>query len=41
MTSKSLKDVRKNLQDRCNRPLLMYRKHCAPAVQAGQVGNLR
>ncbi|ORY28021.1 putative ER to Golgi transport-related protein [Naematelia encephala] len=37
MPSKSLKDIRKNLTDRCNKVLLMYRRHCAPAVQAGQL----
>jgi hypothetical protein len=39
MTNKSLKDIRKSLMDRCNRVLLMYRKHCAPAVQQGQVSS--
>jgi protein transport protein SEC24 len=38
MPSKSLRDIRQNLQDKTNRMLLMYRKHCAPAVQQGQVG---
>ena len=37
MPSKGLKDIRKALGDRCNRILGMYRRHCAPAVQAGQV----
>ena len=37
MGTKPLRDIRKNLSDRCNKVLLMYRKHCAPAVQAGQV----
>lgn len=37
MTSKNLKDIRKSLSDRCNKVLLMYRRHCAPAVQVGQV----
>ena len=37
MVSKNLKDIRKALTDRCNRVLLMYRRHCAPAVQSGQV----
>ena len=37
MATKSLKDIRKALTDRCNRVLLMYRRHCAPAVQSGQV----
>jgi protein transport protein SEC24 len=38
MASRNLKDIRKALGDRCNKVLLMYRKHCAPAVQPGQVG---
>lgn len=38
MPSKALKDLRKTLTDRTNRVLLMYRRHCASAVQAGQVG---
>jgi len=37
MATRSLKDIRKALGDRCNKVLLMYRKHCAPAVRAGQV----
>ena len=36
MVNKNLKDIRKTLTDRCNRVLLMYRRHCAPAVQSGQ-----
>ncbi|GMK56207.1 hypothetical protein CspeluHIS016_0300470 [Cutaneotrichosporon spelunceum] len=34
---KRLKDIRRQLIERCNRVLLMYRKHCAPAVQSGQL----
>ncbi|TXT05981.1 hypothetical protein VHUM_03742 [Vanrija humicola] len=34
---KGLRDIRKHLIERANRVLLMYRKHCAPAVQAGQL----
>ncbi|ORX40834.1 hypothetical protein BD324DRAFT_678254 [Kockovaella imperatae] len=37
MPQKALKDIRTNLSNRCNRILLMYRKHCAPAVQQGQL----
>lgn len=37
MPSRGLKEIRKSLTDRCNRVLLMYRRHCAPAVQSGQV----
>lgn len=37
VTQRSLRDIRKSLTDRANRVLLMYRKHCAPAVQHGQV----
>jgi protein transport protein SEC24 len=38
MPSKPLREIRRSLQDKTNRMLLMYRKHCAPAVQQGQVG---
>lgn len=34
---KGLRDLRKALIERCNRVLLMYRKHCASAVQSGQL----
>lgn len=37
MPTKNLKDIRRSLGARCNKVLLMYRKHCAPAVQPGQV----
>ncbi|KAI9633449.1 uncharacterized protein MKK02DRAFT_38103 [Dioszegia hungarica] len=37
MPSKQLKDIRKMLTDRCNRVLLMYRRHCAGATQQGQL----
>ena len=37
MGNKPLRDIRKSLTDKSNRLLLMYRRHCAPAVQAGQV----
>ncbi|EIW66261.1 hypothetical protein TREMEDRAFT_35099 [Tremella mesenterica DSM 1558] len=37
MPSKGLRDIRKALTDRCNRVLYMYRRHCAPAVAAGQL----
>ncbi|OXM76086.1 protein transporter SEC24 [Cryptococcus neoformans Bt63] len=37
VTQRSLRDIRKSLTDRANRVLLMYRKHCAPAVQHGQL----
>ena len=37
MGSKNLKDIRRVLADKSNKVLFMYRKHCAPAVQAGQV----
>ncbi|OCF56260.1 protein transporter SEC24 [Kwoniella mangroviensis CBS 10435] len=37
MPTRSLRDIKKALTERCNRVLLMYRKHCAPAVQQGQL----
>ena len=37
MGSKPLREIRKTLSERSNRVLLMYRRHCAPAVQAGQL----
>lgn len=37
MSSKMLRDIRQNLTARNNKVLLMYRRHCAAAVQAGQV----
>ncbi|KAK8850698.1 hypothetical protein IAR55_004618 [Kwoniella newhampshirensis] len=37
MPSRNLRDIRKALTERCNRVLLMYRRHCAPAVQQGQL----
>ena len=40
MLQKNLREIRANLTARCNRVLLMYRRHCAPAVQQGQVSRL-
>ncbi|WRT70883.1 uncharacterized protein IL334_007882 [Kwoniella shivajii] len=37
MPTRNLRDIKKALTERCNRVLLMYRKHCAPAVQQGQL----
>nr|XP_019007763.1 protein transporter SEC24 [Kwoniella pini CBS 10737]OCF46544.1 protein transporter SEC24 [Kwoniella pini CBS 10737] len=37
MPTRTLRDIKKALTERCNRVLLMYRKHCAPAVQQGQL----
>ncbi|KAK4685909.1 protein transport protein SEC24, partial [Tremellales sp. Uapishka_1] len=37
MPQKNLKEIKRNLTDRCNKILLMYRKHCAAAVQIGQL----
>jgi protein transport protein SEC24 len=37
LSTKSLRDIRKHLIEKANRTLLMYRKHCAPAVPAGQL----
>ncbi|ODN77810.1 hypothetical protein L202_04933, partial [Cryptococcus amylolentus CBS 6039] len=37
ITQRSLRDIRKSLSSRCNRILLMYRKHCAAAVSQGQL----
>lgn len=34
---KNLREIRKNAIERANRVLYMYRKHCAPAVQSGQL----
>lgn len=40
MPTRSLKDIRKTLGDRCNKVLAAYRKHCAPSVGQGQVSYL-
>ncbi|WVF67842.1 hypothetical protein IAT40_002603 [Kwoniella sp. CBS 6097] len=37
MPTRPLREIKKALSDRCNRVLLMYRRHCAPAVQQGQL----
>ncbi|WVQ86219.1 hypothetical protein IAT38_008387 [Cryptococcus sp. DSM 104549] len=37
VAQRNLRDIRKSLNERCNRVLLSYRRHCAPAVQQGQL----
>ncbi|WVR08759.1 hypothetical protein IAU60_005817 [Kwoniella sp. DSM 27419] len=37
LPTRPLREIKKALTDRCNRVLLMYRRHCAPAVQQGQL----
>jgi len=37
LATKQLREIRKQVIERANRVLLLYRKHCAPAVQSGQL----